>query len=166
MGLGAETTSFSTRPEVVEYERTSNIHTPDEEQGGTAATPVGAVQDPLQDIPLNQVIDDVDKFVKDNNLEAFQRTLRMGGLASKAQELPGGFDQVTELASDEKAALDHEEKHPWKSTPLRLYLLCALCAGCAIVQGMDQTVINGAQVRDANPNNSNIHSQRTGILLS
>ena len=146
-----KTTSVST-PEVVQCEGISdNNHALDEERGSTTV-PAAATQNPFDDIPLNEVIADVDKFVKDNEMEEVQRTLRMGALASKAQELPGGFAQVTEFASDERAALDYEEKHPWKSSPLRLFLLCALCAGCAIVQGMDQTVINGAQVRLASFN--------------
>jgi hypothetical protein len=32
-----------------------------------------------------------------------------------------------------------------------LYFLCTLCAGSAIVQGMDQTAVNGAQVRSSWP---------------
>lgn len=59
--------------------------------------------------------------------------------------MPNGFEDVDELTDEDKAFLRFETENPWKSAPRRLYFLCALCAGCAIVQGMDQTVINGAQ---------------------
>merc|ERR1712000_554768 len=52
-----------------------------------------------------------------------------------------GIDMLTE---EEKGTLRKEETHRWHQ-PFALYFLCTLCAGSAIVQGMDQTTVNGAQ---------------------
>lgn len=56
-----------------------------------------------------------------------------------------GFEYVDQLSEDEKGVLRHEIQHRW-SQPFMLYFLVVLCAGSAIVQGMDQTAVNGAQV--------------------
>jgi hypothetical protein len=62
----------------------------------------------------------------------------------------GAFEQIDMLTEEEKAILRKEETHRWHQ-PFALYFLCTLCAGSAIVQGMDQTTVNGAQVCSSHP---------------
>lgn len=105
-------------------------------------------QNPLDNMSIRDILADADRFVVGHNLgEADHHMIRMGALAAKIQDALDGAEQIPQFNEDERKALLYEEKHPWKSTPCRLFCLAALCAGCAIVQGMDQTVINGAQVR-------------------
>ncbi|KAL5417013.1 hypothetical protein PMIN06_002925 [Paraphaeosphaeria minitans] len=49
------------------------------------------------------------------------------------------------VTDEELAVLEHELSHRW-AQPRLLYLVVALCSTCAAVQGMDETVVNGAQL--------------------
>lgn len=50
-----------------------------------------------------------------------------------------------DLADDEKQAVASETTTKWKQAAM-LYYQSIMCAMCAVVQGMDETVINGAQL--------------------
>ncbi|KAF2732048.1 hypothetical protein EJ04DRAFT_578671 [Polyplosphaeria fusca] len=49
------------------------------------------------------------------------------------------------VTDEELDVLTKELSHRW-SQPLTLYLVIVLCSTCAAVQGMDETVVNGAQL--------------------
>ncbi|XP_044717839.1 sugar transporter domain-containing protein [Hirsutella rhossiliensis] len=118
----------------------------DQEQTRTNSSSTTAIlQNPLETMSNDEVVADADRFVEENGLVEHRQLFRRGCLAAKTQNIPDGFEGLVELTEADKAILRFEIKHQWKSSPRKLYLLCALCAGCAIVQGMDQTVINGAQ---------------------
>lgn len=104
------------------------------------------LQNPIDAIPMENIAADVDQFISEKGLSDYRHEMHMGGLAAKIENIPGGANNIEAFTDEEREALLYEQANPWKSTPVRLYLLAALCAGCAIVQGMDQTVINGAQV--------------------
>lgn len=71
------------------------------------------------------------------------RAFRLGAvLASKK---PEEYAEVEGLTADEQAVLEREITHKW-SHPRLLYLVMILCSVCAAVQGMDETVVNGAQI--------------------
>ncbi|KJZ79405.1 hypothetical protein HIM_00874 [Hirsutella minnesotensis 3608] len=102
-------------------------------------------RNPLEGMSDDEIIADADRFVGDNGLVEYRDVFRKGGLVARTQNLPNGFETLEQLTEEDKSVLRYEVTNNWKSSPRKLYLLCALCAGCAIVQGMDQTVINGAQ---------------------
>ena len=54
------------------------------------------------------------------------------------------FDTVEGLTDREREVLDRELTHKWKN-PRMLYAVIVICSLCAAVQGMDETVVNGAQ---------------------
>ncbi|KAI0601889.1 sugar transporter-domain-containing protein [Biscogniauxia sp. FL1348] len=54
------------------------------------------------------------------------------------------YDIVDGLTADERNVLDREITHKW-SNPAMLYAVIVICSLCAAVQGMDETVVNGAQ---------------------
>ncbi|KAI0974943.1 sugar transporter-domain-containing protein [Xylaria arbuscula] len=54
------------------------------------------------------------------------------------------YDTVDGLTDREKDVLDREITHKW-SNPTMLYAVIVICSLCAAVQGMDETVVNGAQ---------------------
>ncbi|KAI1646487.1 uncharacterized protein F4817DRAFT_316729 [Daldinia loculata] len=54
------------------------------------------------------------------------------------------YDTVDELTDREREVLDREITHKW-SNPKMLYAVIVNCSLCAAVQGMDETVVNGAQ---------------------
>ena len=78
-------------------------------------------------------------------LGEFREAFRKGALVARINQRADGFEHVSALNDDDKAILRNEVTHRW-SQPFMLYFLVVLCAGSAIVQGMDQTSVNGAQV--------------------
>jgi hypothetical protein len=107
---------------------------------------IALAMNPLVDVSYEEVLADADTFVTSHNLGEYRETFRKGALAAKVQNIHDGFERLGALDQEDKAMLRYEQKHKWSASNWRLYALCALCAGCAVVQGADQTVINGAQV--------------------
>lgn len=101
---------------------------------------------PLLTMTGEEVCTEAALFATRNGLSEYEQIFCRGGLVAKAQSSFESVENIYCLTDEDRAALRFEEAHKWKSCPWMLYALCALCAGCAIVQGMDQTVINGAQV--------------------
>ena len=109
------------------------------------ATLAAKLQNPLLGLTQEEVLADVDAFVESKGLGEHREDFRKGALMAQAINIPNGFEQLSILSEDEKALLRREVTHRWHQ-PFMLYFLCALCAGSVIVQGMDQTAVNGAQV--------------------
>jgi hypothetical protein len=55
------------------------------------------------------------------------------------------FESLTQLSDQDKAELRREQTHRWDQ-PKTLYYLVVLCSLAAAVQGMDETVTNGANL--------------------
>ncbi|KAF4265820.1 hypothetical protein KXV68_003707 [Aspergillus fumigatus] len=85
------------------------------------------------------------KFALEHHMgdETDIRAFELGALL--AQE-PEKFDSFRSLLTDEEFdILQLEFTHRW-SQPWTMYLVIALCSLSAAVQGMDETVVNGAQI--------------------
>jgi hypothetical protein len=104
------------------------------------------LQNPLAGLSIDEVQNDAEAMAQREQLFEHREAFRKGAAAAKLQNMSISVEQAPQLDSEDREILLYESKHPWKSSPPMLFLLSALCAGCAIVQGMDQTVINGAQV--------------------
>ncbi|KAH8435109.1 sugar porter family MFS transporter [Aspergillus melleus] len=109
---------------------------------GRSRTQVTAVfENPLAGIPREQLFEDVDRFCDQYGLQEYREVFRKGALVSQnphaAQDLP-------ELNEEEKKFLEREVTHKW-SQPWQLYFMASMCSLAAAVQGMDETVNNGAQ---------------------
>lgn len=114
------------------------------------AGPAAAIlQNPLAHMSHDELLADAEKLARERGLQTHTEVLRKGALLAKVNNTPNGFESIAELNDNDKQILRYEVGHRWSAQPMMLYFLCALCAGCAIVQGMDQTVVNGAQVRRA-----------------
>ncbi|KAM0561311.1 hypothetical protein ACHAPJ_003190 [Fusarium lateritium] len=103
------------------------------------------LQNPLANMTHDELMADAERFAYQKGLAVYLESLRKGALLAKVINTPGGYERIEHLSEEDKRVLRNEEDHRWSSQPKMLYFLCALCAGCAVVQGMDQTVINGAQ---------------------
>jgi hypothetical protein len=103
------------------------------------------LRNPLAGLSEEQVVADVDAWCVEKGLQEHQDTFRKGALIARVGQRDDGFEYVSQLSGEEKDLLRHEIQHRW-SQPFMLYFLVVLCAGSAIVQGMDQTAVNGAQV--------------------
>lgn len=104
------------------------------------------LRNPLIGMSEEDCIADVDQWCEDKGLQQHQAVFRKGALLARVSQRADGFEYLDILSEEEKAGLREEIEKRW-SQPFMLYFLVVLCAGSAIVQGMDQTAVNGAQVR-------------------
>lgn len=109
------------------------------------ASVAARLRNPLTGMSEEECIADVDQWCEDKGLSQHQAVFRKGALLARVNQRSDGFEYVNALSEAEKEALRDEVKNRW-SQPFMLYFLVVLCAGSAIVQGMDQTAVNGAQV--------------------
>ncbi|ESW97020.1 hypothetical protein KL918_000631 [Ogataea parapolymorpha] len=66
--------------------------------------------------------------------------------AAAVARRPSFFNSMEFLSDDEKESLFEEAEHPWRLSG-QLYWLIVMASMGAAVQGMDETVINGAQLQ-------------------
>lgn len=125
------------------------IHDEHQTQRRASVAAVAAkLRNPLGGMTDEEVLRDVDAFIEARNLTDKRDAFHKGALMARVQNRPAGYEKIDMLSEEEKGWLRHEDAHRW-SQPFQLYFLVVLCAGSAIVQGMDQTAVNGAQVRNA-----------------
>ncbi|KAE8393434.1 hypothetical protein BDV23DRAFT_191638 [Aspergillus alliaceus] len=98
-------------------------------------------KNPLEGIPRQQLLEDVDKFCVQYGLEEHKELFRKGALISQN---PQDVHNMPELTEAEREAIQREKTHKW-SQPWQLYFMASMCSLAAAVQGMDETVNNGAQ---------------------
>ncbi|GLA79269.1 hypothetical protein AtubIFM56815_000057 [Aspergillus tubingensis] len=92
-------------------------------------------ENPLAGVPREQLLDDVERFCRQYGLEAHLDEFRKGALISQN---PQGALDLPDLTEADKETLRREQTHKW-SQPWQLYFMASA------VQGMDETVNNGAQ---------------------
>lgn len=100
------------------------------------------LKNPLADIPKDKLMRDVEAFASAHNLTDNLENLKKGALVAQN---PKCFENFEELTEEDKQTLRMETTNRW-TQPFQMYFLTILCAGSAIVQGMDQTAVNGAQL--------------------
>ncbi|KAI1344462.1 hypothetical protein F5Y15DRAFT_424606 [Xylariaceae sp. FL0016] len=121
-------------------------HKPSQASATDRKTSVAAkLRNPLDGMSEAEVLADADRFIDSRGLQAYREAFRKGALLARVQQKPEGFESISLLTESDKEILREEIHNRWKQ-PFMLYFLCALCAGSAIVQGMDQTAVNGAQL--------------------
>ncbi|KAL8741980.1 MAG: hypothetical protein Q9190_005473 [Brigantiaea leucoxantha] len=96
---------------------------------------------PLAGIPRDQLFEDVNQFCQKHGLTEHYDTFCKGALVAQN---PNAAQQLDILTDEEKRHLAREKTHKWSQT-WDLYWLVIMCSLCAAVQGMDETVNNGAQ---------------------
>ncbi|KIX06369.1 uncharacterized protein Z518_04345 [Rhinocladiella mackenziei CBS 650.93] len=98
-------------------------------------------ENPLADIPKEQLLEEVETFCRDNNLMEYVDAFRKGAMVAQR---PREIGDIAELTPEDREVLTREHTHRW-SQPWTLYWLVVMCSLAAAVQGMDETVNNGAQ---------------------
>jgi hypothetical protein len=123
--------------------RSSSPGTSDEKVGDNQLTSVTAkLKNPLSGFTKEELMADVEKFARDKDLVDIIPLLKTGALIAQN---PKAFEQVDDLTAEQLNYFRLEKTHRWKQ-PWMMYFMTVLCAGSAIVQGMDQTAVNGAQI--------------------
>lgn len=108
------------------------------------ASTAALLRNPLAGLTTEEILGDVDAFCDEKGLSEHREDFRKGALLAQVANTAGAFEHIDAISEDEKVVLRREETNKWDQ-PFALYFLCTLCAGSAIVQGMDQTAVNGAQ---------------------
>ena len=98
-------------------------------------------ENPLAGIPRDQLMKDVEVFCTNHGLNDYLGAFKNGALAAQN---PSAATTLPELSEADRNALEREHTHKW-SQPFTLYWLAVMCSLAAAVQGMDETVNNGAQ---------------------
>ncbi|KAJ5724149.1 hypothetical protein N7488_002184 [Penicillium malachiteum] len=98
-------------------------------------------QNPLAGFSREQLFENVEAFCRKFDLMDDLETFKKGALISQS---PENATKLPELSEDERNALVREHTHKWHQ-PWQLYWLAIMCSLAAAVQGMDETVNNGAQ---------------------
>ncbi|KAK1146773.1 hypothetical protein N8T08_002534 [Aspergillus melleus] len=99
------------------------------------------LKNPLAGLTQEELFRDVEEFSREKNLEHIVEDLKKGALVAQDPKI---FEQLDGLEESDKELLRREKTHRWHQ-PWMMYFMTILCAGSAIVQGMDQTAVNGAQ---------------------
>ncbi|KAF5354424.1 hypothetical protein D9758_010723 [Tetrapyrgos nigripes] len=97
---------------------------------------------PLAGISHDQLMADAKLFAETHGLEHLTLEFQKGALV--AQD-PTAFESLPMLDEEDKNVLRRELTHKWDQ-PKMLYYLVLLCSMAAAVQGMDESVINGANL--------------------
>ncbi|KAH9934461.1 uncharacterized protein BXZ73DRAFT_45706 [Epithele typhae] len=97
---------------------------------------------PLSGIPHERLMEDAAAFARTHGLEQYTHTIQKGALV--AQD-PAAFETLPMLDDHDRHMLRREFTHKWDQ-PFMLYYLVVMCSLAAAVQGMDESVINGANL--------------------
>ncbi|KAJ7769957.1 hypothetical protein B0H16DRAFT_1516921 [Mycena metata] len=97
---------------------------------------------PLRGVSREQLLRDVDQFAEEKGLKHLSAELQKGALV--AQD-PAAFESIDLLTEDDKYHLRRETTHRYHQTGT-LYYMVIMSSLAAAVQGMDEAVINGAQI--------------------
>lgn len=92
---------------------------------------------PLQDMSRDKLVRHVKHYIRQNEIQEDEELFVRAAVLAQTGD-------TSHLLEDERYWVERETSHKWDQ-PKTLYYLSIMCAMCAVVQGMDETVINGAQ---------------------
>jgi len=100
------------------------------------------LENPLYDIEKSDLIKQAEQFADEHGLSEDKELFIKAAILAQN---PKNFHDLEELSDEDKASLQHEIDHKWRQ-PYDLYFLAAASGMAAVVQGMDETVVSGAQL--------------------
>ncbi|KAJ8126421.1 hypothetical protein O1611_g7218 [Lasiodiplodia mahajangana] len=133
------------RSEVEDARKTTETQDDGLDEGQKKRLQASAMLDnPLAGLSPDELAQRGEDFCKQHGLtdEEDLRAFRLGAMIAGNMNK---FDTIDGLTGREKEVLDREITHKWKN-PSMLYAVITICSLCAAVQGMDETVVNGAQI--------------------
>ncbi|KAK7707714.1 hypothetical protein SLS57_009229 [Botryosphaeria dothidea] len=98
-------------------------------------------ENPLANVPREQLMRDVEEFCHKFDLMDHVDLMKQGALVAQN---PSSYQDMPEISDEDKMYLEREKTHKWDQ-PWQLYWLVSMSSLAAAVQGMDETVNNGAQ---------------------
>ncbi|KAG6329218.1 hypothetical protein ID866_9871 [Astraeus odoratus] len=100
------------------------------------------LENPLRGISQKHLMADVEVFARERGLTHILPELKKGALVAQDADAYLHFDIFT---YDDRFVLEDEVRHKWRQTGA-LYYMVIMSSLAAAVQGMDEAVINGAQL--------------------
>ncbi|KAG2065877.1 hypothetical protein BDR04DRAFT_1234315 [Suillus decipiens] len=131
------------KSEVVKQHHHAHHYTPNMDAETRAIANADAkLSNPLRGIPHDRLMADIEIFAQERGLTHLLPELKKGALL--AQD-PTCHDRLDMFSDEDKRILTEEVTHRWRQTPT-LYYMVVMSSLAAAVQGMDEAVINGAQI--------------------
>ncbi|KAG1744559.1 uncharacterized protein EDB91DRAFT_1123024 [Suillus paluster] len=100
------------------------------------------LSNPLHGIPYDRLMAEVEIFAQERGLTHLLPELKKGALVAQDPTCHTRLDMFTD---EDQRILTEEVTNKWKQTPM-LYYMVVMSSLAAAVQGMDEAVINGAQI--------------------
>lgn len=100
------------------------------------------LENPLNGKTLDELDLETQTFCESNGLLEHLDTFRRGALLAAD---PLDLNRIPHLNEEERRWISFEETHKWKQ-PMIMYYIAVISSMAAIVQGMDEAVVNGAQI--------------------
>ncbi|KAI5984767.1 hypothetical protein EDC04DRAFT_2914118 [Pisolithus marmoratus] len=97
---------------------------------------------PLRGVPYETLMNDVEVFAQERGLSHILPELKKGALVAQNADVYKQNDMFTD---EDRKFLEDEVTHKWRQT-WTLYYMVIMSSLAAAVQGMDEAVINGAQL--------------------
>ncbi|KAL4865085.1 hypothetical protein BDV12DRAFT_155657 [Aspergillus spectabilis] len=136
-----ESSSSSSKADAEIARHWSRDVVPKTEGAGGPVTTNTKLKNPLSGLTREQLFKEIEQFAREKDMEEILPELKKGALISQNPKM---FEEIPDLTEEDKELLRREKTHRWHQ-PFMMYFMTILCAGSAIVQGMDQTAVNGAQ---------------------
>ncbi|KAG1733548.1 hypothetical protein EDB19DRAFT_1929079 [Suillus lakei] len=128
---------------VAEHPHHAHHHKSNVDAGARAIANVDAkLSNPLRGIPYDRLMADVEIFAQERGLTHLLPELKKGALVAQDSTCHDRLDIFTD---EDKRILTEEVTHKWRQTST-LYYMVVMSSLAAAVQGMDEAVINGAQI--------------------
>ncbi|EIN11957.1 hypothetical protein PUNSTDRAFT_142156 [Punctularia strigosozonata HHB-11173 SS5] len=100
------------------------------------------LENPLFGFTHDELRTMAETFCREHDLKDIEDDVRKGAILAQDS---ARYERYEFLTEDEREALRVDRDHKWKQ-PFMLYYMIVLCSVAAAVQGMDESVINGAQL--------------------
>eukprot|EP00918_Siedleckia_nematoides_P069654 GHVU01151896.1.p1 GENE.GHVU01151896.1~~GHVU01151896.1.p1 ORF type:complete len:615 (+),score=34.93 GHVU01151896.1:263-2107(+) len=100
------------------------------------------LENPLAGKSIKELESDAERFCEANNLNQHVDAFRRGAVLAAD---PANVDRISNITAEEKQWIEYEKTNRWKQ-PLMMYYVAVISSMAAIVQGMDEAVVNGAQI--------------------
>ncbi|EJD51531.1 hypothetical protein AURDEDRAFT_83358 [Auricularia subglabra TFB-10046 SS5] len=100
------------------------------------------LENPLAGLSEDELLADATAFAERSGLKDHAETFRRGAILAHD---PANLAGVPGLTDEERTILEREKTHRWDQ-PFMIYYVAVCSAMAAVVQGMDEAVVNGAQI--------------------
>lgn len=135
-----EKTVHSEKPANQQVEKAGQLTQEERNQLNPEDNPDARLNNPLAGLGPERLKAMGETFANEHGLQEKSDLFSRAAILSQD---PMAFESLDVLSDEEKNALRRETTHRW-SQPFTLYWLVTTCSIAAAVQGMDETVINGA----------------------